>query len=136
MSNKQKWSLPKDDVRVAVSYEGGQDGFSIYRALRSRRMDCYVIDTASISVKWHRRCAKTDRPEQQRNNSSLAQPQRPEARRDNIDDWVFKRGHRYGTLPVSFEQRRPSDLLPDRDATERANRKPRDPNRIARSRWC
>ncbi|WP_235091697.1 IS110 family transposase, partial [Mycetohabitans sp. B3] len=57
---KQKWSLPQD-VRVVVSYEAGQDGFWIYRALRSRGMDCYVIDAASIPVERHRRRAKTDR---------------------------------------------------------------------------
>lgn len=57
---KQKWSLPQD-VRVVVSYEAGQDGFWIYRALRSRGMDCYVINAASIPVERHRRRAKTDR---------------------------------------------------------------------------
>ncbi|CBW75135.1 Transposase [Mycetohabitans rhizoxinica HKI 454] len=57
---KQKWSLPQE-VRVVVSYEAGQDGFWIYRALRSRGMECYVIDAASIPVERHRRRAKTDR---------------------------------------------------------------------------
>lgn len=38
-----------------------------------------------------------------------------------IDDWAFKRGHRYGTILVDLEQRRPLDLLPDRDATSMAN---------------
>lgn len=32
---KGKWSLPAD-VRIVVSYEAGQDGFWIYRALRAR----------------------------------------------------------------------------------------------------
>ncbi|WP_338910559.1 IS110 family transposase [Mycetohabitans rhizoxinica] len=57
---KQKWSLPQE-VRVVVSYEAGQDGFWIYRALRLRGMECYVIDAASIPVERHRRRAKTDR---------------------------------------------------------------------------
>ncbi|WP_338861955.1 ISL3 family transposase [Mycetohabitans rhizoxinica] len=38
-----------------------------------------------------------------------------------VDDWAFKRAHRYGTLLVDIEQRRPLDLLPDRDATSVAN---------------
>ncbi|MCG1040719.1 MULTISPECIES: transposase [Burkholderiaceae] len=38
-----------------------------------------------------------------------------------VDDWAFKRGHRYGTLLVDLEQRRPLDRLPDRDATSVAN---------------
>ncbi|WP_323074035.1 transposase [Mycetohabitans endofungorum] len=38
-----------------------------------------------------------------------------------VDDWAFKRAHRYGTLLVDLEQRRPLDLLPDRDATSVAN---------------
>ncbi|WP_237574275.1 MULTISPECIES: transposase [Burkholderiaceae] len=38
-----------------------------------------------------------------------------------VDDWAFKRGHRYGTLLVDIEQRRPLDRLPDRDATSVAN---------------
>ena len=38
-----------------------------------------------------------------------------------VDDWAFKRAHRYGTLLVDIEQRRPLDRLPDRDATSVAN---------------
>ncbi|WXK40745.1 transposase (plasmid) [Mycetohabitans rhizoxinica] len=38
-----------------------------------------------------------------------------------VDDWAFKRAHRYGTLLVDIEQRRPLDLLPDCDATSVAN---------------
>ena len=57
---KEKWPLPAD-VRVVVSYEAGQDGFWIYRALRARSVDCYVIDPASIPVERYKRRAKTDR---------------------------------------------------------------------------
>lgn len=57
---KEKWSLPTD-VRLVVSYEAGQDAFWIYRALRARNVECYVIDPASIPVERHKRRAKTDR---------------------------------------------------------------------------
>ncbi|MDT4840285.1 Transposase IS116/IS110/IS902 family protein [compost metagenome] len=57
---KEKWLLPPD-ARVAVNYEAGQDGFWIYRVLRSHGIDCYVIDPASIPVERHKRRAKTDR---------------------------------------------------------------------------
>jgi transposase len=33
-----------------------------------------------------------------------------------VDDWAFKKGHRYGTLLVDLEQRRLVDLLPDRSS--------------------
>ncbi|MGO4809399.1 IS110 family transposase [Cupriavidus sp. 2MCAB6] len=57
---KRKWSLPAG-VRLAVSYEAGQDAFWIYRALPARVIDCYVVDPASIPVERHQRRAKTDR---------------------------------------------------------------------------
>ncbi|CAG9186339.1 hypothetical protein LMG23994_06175 [Cupriavidus pinatubonensis] len=58
--HREKWSLPAD-VRVVVSYEAGQDGFWISRALQARGIECYVIDPASIPVERHKRRAKTDR---------------------------------------------------------------------------
>lgn len=49
------------DTPIVVSYEAGQDAFWIYRALRLKEIDCYVIDPASIPVERHQRRAKTDR---------------------------------------------------------------------------
>ena len=59
-AHKEKWSLPPG-VRIVVSYEAGQDAFWIYRALRARHVECYVVDPASIPVERHKRRAKTDR---------------------------------------------------------------------------
>ena len=33
-----------------------------------------------------------------------------------IDDWAWKRGHRYGTIICDLEQRRIVDILPDQEA--------------------
>jgi transposase len=59
-AHRDKWSLPAG-VRIVVSYEAGQDAFWICRALQARRIECYVVDPASIPVERHRRRAKTDR---------------------------------------------------------------------------
>src|SRR5258708_2023929 len=37
-----------------------------------------------------------------------------------VDDWAWKRGQRYGTMICDLEQRRPLDLLPERDAARTA----------------
>jgi transposase len=37
-----------------------------------------------------------------------------------VDDWAWKRGHRYGTLVCDLEGRRPLDLLPEREAASTA----------------
>src|SRR5215469_11562694 len=34
----------------------------------------------------------------------------------SLDDWVWRRGHRYGTLICDLERHRRLDVLPDRDA--------------------
>jgi transposase len=58
--HKEKWSMPAG-ARVVVSYEAGQDGFWICRALQAHGIECYVIDPASIPVERHKRRAKRRR---------------------------------------------------------------------------
>ena len=57
---KKKWALP-ETARVVVSYEAGQDGFWISRALSKRGYEVLVVDPASIPVERRARRAKTDR---------------------------------------------------------------------------
>lgn len=41
---------------------------------------------------------------------------RPASRVIGIDDWAWKRGHRYGSLVCDLERREIVDVLPDREA--------------------
>jgi transposase len=43
-------------------------------------------------------------------------PTRPAPRVLGVDDWAFRKGHRYGTILVDLERRRVVDLLEDRKA--------------------
>jgi transposase len=60
VATKRKWALA-EGVRVVVSYEAGQDGFWISRALTALRYEVLVVDPASIPVERRARRAKTDR---------------------------------------------------------------------------
>lgn len=57
---RKKWGLAAG-CRVVVSYEAGQDGFWIHRALTKLGYEVLIVDPASIPVERHARRAKTDR---------------------------------------------------------------------------
>jgi transposase len=46
----------------------------------------------------------------------------------SLDDWAWRRGHRYGTLICDLERHRRLDVLPDRDAAAVAARLKRYPS--------
>ena len=57
---KQKLGYEEHE-RVLFCYEAGRDGFWIHRWLETERIECLVVDPASIEVNRRRRRAKTDR---------------------------------------------------------------------------
>jgi len=59
-ATKRKWGLP-EHIRTVVSYEAGQDGFWIQRALSALGYEALIVDPASIPVERQARRAKTDR---------------------------------------------------------------------------
>jgi transposase len=59
-ATRKKWGLAAG-CRVVVSYEAGQDGFWISRALGKRGYEVLIVDPASIPVERQARRAKTDR---------------------------------------------------------------------------
>src|SRR5512137_1140426 len=59
-ATKKKWGLP-EHTRTVVSYEAGQDGFWIHRALTALGYEVLIVDPASIPVERQARRAKTDR---------------------------------------------------------------------------
>lgn len=59
-ATKKKWGLP-EHIRTVISYEAGQDGFWIQRALSAPGYEVLIVDPASIPVERQARRAKTDR---------------------------------------------------------------------------
>lgn len=59
-ATKKRWKLGGAS-RVVVSYEAGQDGFWISRALTTLGYEVLIVDPASIPVERRARRAKTDR---------------------------------------------------------------------------
>jgi transposase len=59
-ATRKKWGLAAG-CRVVVSYEAGQDGFWISRALIKLGYEVLIVDPASIPVERRARRAKTDR---------------------------------------------------------------------------
>jgi transposase len=59
-ATRKRWGLAAG-CRVVVSYEAGQDGFWIHRALGGLGYEVLIVDPASIPVARQARRAKTDR---------------------------------------------------------------------------
>lgn len=59
-ATRKQWGLAAG-WRVVVSYEAGQDGFWIHRALGKLGYEVLIVDPASIPVERRARRAKTDR---------------------------------------------------------------------------